>query len=87
MQWLLQNSWPVLPTVPKLLLPAVVLAPKGQKPLLSRWLGQGDGQAQYLLGLMLEQFLEVEGDGCEQHRFMGTATTSRVDPAHAVVLE
>jgi hypothetical protein len=44
-QWLLQNSWPVLPPIAKLLLLAVICGPKGYELLLTCWLGQGDGQA------------------------------------------
>jgi hypothetical protein len=48
---------------------------------------QGDSQAQYLLGLVIEQLLEVEGNGREQHRFMRATSTPRIDPAPAVVLK
>ena len=53
-QWLLQNSWPVLPPVPKLLLSAVLAAPARQKLLLWCWLGQGDSPAQHLFRLVFK---------------------------------
>ena len=65
----------------------MTLPTTGQKLPLERGSGRRNRQAQRLLGLVLEQLLQIEGEGGQQHHFMGATATPRIHAPQPIVLQ
>jgi hypothetical protein len=66
----------------------VTLPPIGQKLPLERGVGSAIAKRRVCLGwCVLKQLLEIEGQGGQQHHFMGATATPRIHAPQPVVLE